>query len=86
MRLMPAKAEKAPEQASTDKPHTALSTREKQVLEYITKGFTADEIANLMSISRHTVQTFVRRIYSKLEVSSKAEAIYEARNRGLLND
>jgi DNA-binding NarL/FixJ family response regulator len=32
----------------------------------------------------HTVQTYVRRIYTKLKVSSKAEAIYEARNQGLL--
>ena len=62
-----------------------LSTREKEVLEYITKGFTSDEIAALMSVSRHTVQTFVRRIYAKLEVNSKAEAIFEARNQGLLD-
>jgi DNA-binding NarL/FixJ family response regulator len=72
--------------ASTDKPRAALSAREQQVLEFITKGFTAEEIANLMSVTRHTVQTFVRRIYSKLEVSSKTEAIYEARHQGLLDD
>ena len=61
-----------------------LSAREQEVLELITKGFTADEIAELISVSRHTVLTFVRRIYKKLQVSSKAEAIYEARNQGLL--
>lgn len=69
-----------------DKPHTALSARETEVLEFITKGFTSDEIAVLMSVSRHTVLTFVRRIYSKLEVNSKTEAIYEARKQGLLGD
>lgn len=63
---------------------TLLSSREKQVLELITKGFTAEEIARLMQVSVHTVQTYVRRIYIKLKVSSKAEAIYEARNQGLL--
>lgn len=63
---------------------TLLSSREKQVLELITKGFTAEEIARLMQVSVHTVQTYVRRIYVKLKVSSKAEAIYEARNQGLL--
>ncbi len=63
-----------------------LSAREKEVLDLITKGFTADEIAGLMQVSRHTVLTFVRRIYSKLKVTSKAEAIYEARNQGLLAD
>ncbi|HWW70801.1 MAG TPA: response regulator transcription factor [Duganella sp.] len=61
-----------------------LSAREQEVLELITKGFTADEIAELISVSRHTVLTFVRRIYKKLQVNSKAEAIYEARNQGLL--
>jgi len=65
-------------------PARALSERERQVLELITKGFSYDEIARLMDISRHTVRTFVRRIYAKLEVSSKAEAIYEARSQGLL--
>lgn len=63
---------------------TALSAREKEVLELITKGFTADEIAKLMQVSPHTVQTYVRRIYTKLKVTSKAEAIYEARSQGLL--
>jgi DNA-binding NarL/FixJ family response regulator len=71
--------------AGTDKPRAALSAREQQVLEFITKGFTADEIAVLMSVTRHTVQTFVRRIYAKLEVSSKTQAIYEARHQGLLD-
>lgn len=71
---------------SVVKSHVALSAREQQVLEYITKGFTSPEIAGLMAISRHTVQTFVRRIYSKLEVNSKVEAIYEARHQGLIND
>jgi len=66
------------------KPPAALSMREKETLEYIAKGFTSGEIANLMAVSHHTVLTYVRRIYRKLEVSSKAEAIHEARISGLL--
>jgi len=69
---------------ASGKQRAALSAREQEVLEHITKGFTADEIATLMAVSRHTVLTYVRRIYAKLEVNSKTEAIYEARNRGLL--
>lgn len=61
-----------------------LSSREKEVLELITKGFTAEEIARLMQVSVHTVQTYVRRVYGKLKVNSKAEAIYEARQQGIL--
>lgn len=71
---------------AADKSRAPLSAREQQVLEYITKGFTAEEIARLMSISRHTVLTFVRRVYKKLEVSSKTQAIYEARSQGLLGE
>jgi DNA-binding NarL/FixJ family response regulator len=69
---------------SCERPQAVLSAREQEVLEYITKGFTADEIAGLMLVSRHTVLTFVRRVYKKLEVHSKTEAIYEARSQGLL--
>ncbi len=63
-----------------------LSGREREVLLYITKGFTSDEIAALISVSRHTVLTFVRRIYAKLKVTSKAEAIYEAHCLGIVNE
>lgn len=67
-----------------DPMHSVLSARETEVLELITKGFTADEIAKVMQVSTHTVQTYVRRIYAKLKVNSKAEAIYEARYQGLV--
>jgi DNA-binding NarL/FixJ family response regulator len=63
-----------------------LSVREREVLDFITRGFTAQEIAKLMQLSPFTVRTFVRRIYSKLKVTSKTEAIYEARTLGLLPD
>lgn len=74
----------APISNSEDSP-ALLSQREKEVLDYITKGFTVHEIAGLMQLSHFTVRTFVRRIYSKLKVTSKAEAIYEARTQGLLS-
>jgi DNA-binding NarL/FixJ family response regulator len=80
----------SPAGAAADAADTAdapplLSQREKEVLDYITKGFTVHEIAGLMQLSHFTVRTFVRRIYSKLKVTSKAEAIYEARTQGLLS-
>ena len=74
-----------PGPAAPDDEAPQLSQREKEVLDYITKGFTVQEIAGLMQLSHFTVKTFVRRIYSKLKVSSKAEAIFEARNHGLLS-
>jgi len=72
-----------PEEVAVALP-SPLSPREREALALITKGFSYDEIADLMQVSRNTVMTFVRRIYQKLEVHSKAEAIYEARNHGIL--
>ena len=81
----PASTSTAATASAAAKHRAVLSPREQEVLEFITKGFTADEIAALMALSRHTVLTFVRRIYGKLKVTSKAEAIYEARQQGLLD-
>jgi DNA-binding NarL/FixJ family response regulator len=61
-----------------------LSEREQEVLHLVTRGFTAKEIAGLIKVSHNTVLTYVRRIYTKLNVCSKAEAIFEAQHRGLL--
>ena len=70
--------------ASPPAPDAALSARETQVLELVAKGFTFEEVAQRLAVSPHTVQTFVRRIYAKLEVNSKMEAVNEARRQGLL--
>jgi len=67
-------------------PAVALSAREQQVLQLVSKGFTTEEVAQALAISRTTVLTFVRRIYVKLEVSTRAEAIHEAHRKGLLAD
>jgi DNA-binding NarL/FixJ family response regulator len=73
-----------PQDAEANASQALLSLREREALELLTRGFTAEEIAGLMGISRHTVLTYVRRIYGKLKVNSRTEAIYEARQRGLL--
>lgn len=63
----------------------ALSRRESQVLDLIARGFTYAEIAGQMAVSVSTVQTHVRNIYGKLGVHSKTEAVFEARQVGLLS-
>ncbi len=73
-----------PPPAGTDVHAPQLSARELEVLQLVTKGFKAEEIAALIGISRQTVMTYVRRIYGKLKVNSRTEAIYEARQRGIL--
>jgi DNA-binding NarL/FixJ family response regulator len=61
-----------------------LSGREREVLTFIAKGFTVLEIAGMLGLSAHTVGTHVKRIYRKLAVHSRAEALYEAGRLGLL--
>jgi len=82
----------APEAAATSAPAAspeagaaALSAREREVLGYIVKGFTYAEIARLTGLSAHTVATYVRRVYGKLEVHSRGEAVYEALAAGLVD-
>jgi DNA-binding CsgD family transcriptional regulator len=65
---------------------TLLSEQEVKVLTLSAKGFSYDEIADLMKISRHTVQTYVKRSYRKLQVNSKVDALSEARRLKLLNE
>jgi ATP/maltotriose-dependent transcriptional regulator MalT len=61
-----------------------LSAREQQVLEHITRGYSAAEIAGQLQVSPWTVQTYVRRVYEKLGVRSKSAAVDAAHRLGLL--
>jgi DNA-binding NarL/FixJ family response regulator len=61
-----------------------LSPRETQVLDLIARGFPYLEIASQLSVSVTTVQTHVRNIYGKLGVHNRSEAVFEARQAGLL--
>jgi len=62
-----------------------LSSREVEVLTLAHKGFTYGEIARLMGVTSHTVAGYVRRIYVKLAVHSRSEAVYEASKLGLID-
>lgn len=62
----------------------ALSARESEVLSLIAKGFSFGEIARLLHVSQHTVTTHVKKIYQKLAVHSRAEAVYEAGKMGII--
>jgi DNA-binding NarL/FixJ family response regulator len=61
-----------------------LSERESETLNLLSRGFTYAECADLLGISPHTVATHVKSIYRKLEVSNRAEALFEAQNRGMI--
>lgn len=58
-------------------PSAALTERELEVLTFIAKGFSYQEGAAMLGVSTNTVRTHVKRIYQKLAVNSRAEAVYE---------
>lgn len=60
-----------------------LSARETEILELLAKGLSFGEVAGLLSISVHTVTAHARKIYRKLAVNSRSEAVYEYRQMGV---
>jgi len=61
-----------------------LSKRELEVLELLVHGHTYADVAQALGIAEGTVQTYVKRIYEKMDVSTKAEAALLAVARGLV--
>jgi DNA-binding NarL/FixJ family response regulator len=56
-------------------PTENLSEREQEVLDCLSQGFLYKEIAEKLGISYETVHTYIRRIYEKLQVRSRTEAV-----------
>jgi DNA-binding NarL/FixJ family response regulator len=61
-----------------------LTARETDILQRVGRGYTLPEIATQTGLSQHTVIGYVKKIYRKLNVSSRAEAALEAARRGLV--
>ncbi|HEY5850454.1 MAG TPA: response regulator transcription factor [Lysobacter sp.] len=62
-----------------------LTPREGEVLGLVARGLSNREIAQATSLSRLTIESHTRNIYRKLAVSSRTEAVFEARSIGLLS-
>lgn len=55
--------------------HSLLSRRETEVMDLIAGGYTNQEIANILFISVYTVNDHTKKIYKKLDVHSRLEAV-----------
>jgi DNA-binding NarL/FixJ family response regulator len=82
-RVMAHFATKSKPQPSNAMPHVSLTDRETEVLLRVAKGYTLPEIGVQLTLSRHTIADYVKQIYRKLNVSSRAEAALEAQRMGL---
>ena len=61
-----------------------LSERESEILQLLAKGMSFNEIGDILTISPHTVTAHIKKIYRKLQVHSRGEAVYEAAQMGLI--
>lgn len=61
-----------------------LSDREKEILQLMVTGLIKKEIADRLTLSVHTVDTYLRRIYEKLEVNTRTGAVAKALKEGLV--
>ena len=68
--------------ARRDRQRTRLSPRELEVLRLLRDGFTLHRIANEIGVSESTAKTYVARLYDKLGVHSRAQAVAVAGSSG----
>ncbi len=61
-----------------------LTPREREVLMLIAKGYAVAKVAHLLGITYNTAAGYVKAVYRKLNISSRAEAALEAGRRGLV--
>ena len=74
----PRAAEPEPRNEALDQ----LTARETEVLRILTRGYSYEETAKLLGISRHTVGQHIKQIYAKLAVCSRSQAVYQAIQAG----
>jgi len=61
-----------------------LSQRELQILRIVADGASNKELSRKLFVSENTVESHLRRIYSKLETRNRTQAVSKARERGIL--
>jgi DNA-binding NarL/FixJ family response regulator len=70
--------------AASDAPSSPLTEREGDILRLVAKGLSFADVGAALGISAHTVVAHVKKIYRKLAVHSRGEAVFEATQLGLL--
>jgi LuxR family maltose regulon positive regulatory protein len=75
----------APGHATTPEPTEQLSPSELRVLRYLPTNLTRAEIADQLSVSLNTINTHIRRIYTKLGATDRSSAVHRGRELRLLS-
>lgn len=71
-------------QRTADVEDFGLTSRERETLETLARGFTQREAAKILGVSPHTIVSHVKAIYQKMAVNSRSEAVFEAIQSGLI--
>ena len=63
---------------NTPSPNYDLTNREREILLHMINGLTKKEIGEKLSLSHHTIDTHVRKIYDRLHVNKRSSAVAKA--------
>lgn len=61
-----------------------LTTREREIVLKLEEGLTYKELAELLSVSHHTIHTHVKNIYEKLQAKGRRDALAKAKKKGII--
>jgi DNA-binding NarL/FixJ family response regulator len=81
--FLPSPKEEEPAEGSVAAP-TKLSKRQKQLILMLDQGLSNKDIADKLSISEHTVKVHFWRLFRRLGVNSRTQALHFARTNGWL--
>lgn len=84
--LQPEGAEDAGDDGEPPPPEGKLSKRQKQLIVMLDEGLGNREIAERLAISEHTVKVHLWRLFRRLGVKSRTQALHFARTHGLLGN
>jgi LuxR family transcriptional regulator/LuxR family quorum-sensing system transcriptional regulator CciR len=62
-----------------------LSAREREILRWVARGRTNNQIADVLSLSRNTVETYIRRCFEKLDVNDRVSAALRGIALGMID-
>lgn len=75
----------AAEVTQSGEPAPRLTSRQSEVLSLLCEGLPDKLIARKLDLSHHTVRGHVQILYGLLRVSNRMQAVFAARQRGLIN-
>lgn len=72
------------EEIPPQKEEIVLSRRERDILDFLSKGYTAQDIGKALGLSHETIRWYRKRLIAKFDVSNTAELISITKEKGLI--